>query len=194
MKKMNQEETYTLNVDEWLTQTHIDPTGLSSFQRILLIVDGTLTKILETYLNEVIQVVKISEKILSITQDIVPLDICAGTEVMKRKILLQGETSQRNWLYAESTIVLDRIGEKFREQLINSHIPIGKLWLEHKTELFKEVIASAREPANDLSDYFNIQREDKLIYRTYRVYSKHQPIMMITEKFPESSFQGWSNT
>jgi chorismate-pyruvate lyase len=194
MKKINQEETYTPNVDDWLTQTHIDPTGLSSFQKILLIADGTLTKILETYINEVIQVVKISEKILSIKRDIAPLEICAGTEVMKRNILLQGSTSHHNWLYAESTIVLDRIGEQFREQLINSHIPIGKLWLEHKTELFKEVITSAREPANDLSDYFNIQREDKLIYRTYRVFSKHQPIMMITEKFPESSFQDWINT
>ena len=185
----NKEGTYTPNVDDWLTQTHIDPRGLSSFQKILLIADGTLTKILETYLNEIIQVVKISEKIIPITQDIAPLDIRAGTEVMKRNILLQGETSQRNWLYAESTIVLERIGKKFREQLINSHIPIGKLWLEHKTETFKEVIASAREPANDLSNYFNIQKEDKLIYRTYRVFSERQPIMMITEKFPESSFQ-----
>jgi len=171
-----------------LTYDRLEPVELSSFQRILLVADGTLTKILEAHLTEQLMVVKLSEEIIPITTAILPLEIEAGCEVIKRNILLQGQISQRNWLYAESIIVIERLEEKFRDKLIKSHIPIGKLWLEHKAETFKEIIVTAREPANDLAQYFDISREDKMLYRTYRVFSRQKPVMMITEKFPESYF------
>jgi chorismate-pyruvate lyase len=175
-------------LQESLIDSQIDPSSLRPFQKILLIADGTLTNILEAFLSEQLGVVKLSEKIVSITENIPPLEIKVGTEVMERQILLQGKTSQRNWLYADSIIVIERVEEKFREKLINSHTPIGKLWVEHKTETFKEIVAYAREQAFDLSDYFDIKREDKLLSRTYRVFSNRKPVMMITEKFPESYF------
>ncbi len=171
-----------------LRDNKIDSSKLSPFQKILLVADGTLTNILEAFINEPIGVTKISEKIVSTTADILPLEIKVGTEVLERQILLQGKTSRRSWLYADSIIALERIEEKFREKLTKSHIPIGKLWIEHKTETFKEIITYALEPAGDLSDYFEIKRADKLLSRTYRVFSKRQPIMVITEKFPENSF------
>jgi len=172
----------------FLKASQIEPSKLSPFQQILLIADGTLTNILEVFLNEPIRVVKLSEEIVSITEDILPLEIKVGTEVMERQILLQGKTSLRNWLYADSIIVLERVGEIFREKLIKSHIPIGKLWVEHKTETFKEIVTYTQEPAFELSNYFDIQKEDKLLSRTYRVFSNCHPVMMITEKFPESYF------
>ncbi|MDM8565603.1 chorismate lyase [Candidatus Halobeggiatoa sp. HSG11] len=178
-------------ISEWrdlLTHSQLEPVELTPFQRILLVADGTLTKILEAHLTEALEVVKLSEEVITITQDILPLEIKTGCEVIKRNILLQGQITQRNWLYAESIIVLERLDKEFREELIESDIPIGKLWLEHKIETFKEIITSAREPANDLSEYFNVSREEKVLYRTYRVFSKQQPVMMITEKFPESYF------
>ena len=176
------------DLHESLQDSQIDPSKLSPFQKILLIADGTLTNLLEAFLNEPIGVIKLSEEIVSITEDILPLEIKAGTEVLERQILLYGKTSQRNWLYADSIIVLERVAEKFREKLIKSHIPIGKLWVEHKTETFKEIVTYVREAAGDLSDYFDIKIEDKLLSRTYRVFSNRQPVMTITEKFPENSF------
>ena len=55
-------------------------------------------------------------------------------------------------------------------------------------ETFKEIIDLSQEPAGDLSEYFQINQDEKLFSRTYRVFSQGQPIMMITEKFPESYF------
>lgn len=81
---------------ELLRDSQIDSSKLSHFQKILLIADGTLTNLLEVFLNEPIGVVKLSEEIVSITADILPLEIKAGTEVLERKILLCGKTSQRN--------------------------------------------------------------------------------------------------
>ncbi|MGK5092455.1 chorismate pyruvate-lyase family protein [Deltaproteobacteria bacterium TL4] len=171
-----------------LENSQINLDKLSPFQRILLIADGTLTHILEAFLNEVIVVVKLSEEIVITTTSLLPLEIKEGTAIMKRKILLQGKSSGRHWLYAESTIVLERVGETFKEKLINSHAPIGKLWKEYRTETFKEIITYDREDAGDFSDYFEIKSKDKLLSRTYRVFSNHQPVMMITEKFPENAF------
>jgi len=171
-----------------LTHNGIEIAKLSSFQRIILTTDGTLTHILEAYLLEAIQVVKLSEGFVGLTQSSASLNLNVGDEVIERKILLQGKTSKRNWIYAESVIVPDRLDERFRECLLKSHESIGRLWLEQGIETFKEIIHSNEQFAENLSEYFNISKQEKLFSRTYRVFSNRQLIMTITEKFPTSYF------
>ncbi|MFN6558741.1 MAG: chorismate--pyruvate lyase family protein [Nostoc sp. ChiSLP01] len=171
-----------------LLKNHIKPLNLSSFQRILLTTDGTLTEILEAYLLEKIKLVKLSEELIKITKPIPALDLDIGTQVIERKILLQGKISLNNFIYAESIIVPERLDNRLKSRLIESQEPMGRLWLEYKLETFKEIIDSAIETSNDLSEYFNIAREDQMLSRTYRVFSNKKPIIMITEKFPASYF------
>jgi chorismate-pyruvate lyase len=172
-----------------LVKSHIDPARLSVFQRILLTTDGTVTEMLEAYLSEKIKLVKLSETVAPTTQDNSHLDIASGQEVIERKILLRGNISHNNWVCAESTLVPDRLDEKLKHGLLVSQEPMGRLWLENKLETFKEIVDSAREPAEDLADYFKIGRSDKLLSRTYRVFSRGKPIFLITEKFPEAFFR-----
>ena len=188
---VNQEQISDLmrrDLQKSLNQSHIDPAALSTFQRILLTTDGTLTEILEAYLFEHIYVVKLSENIAKTTEAILPLELETDREIIDRKILLQGKISRQNFIYAESIIVLNRLEEKLKEGLLKSQIPMGRLWLENKLETFKEIVISGKERAGDLSDYFNIGPDDRMLFRTYRVFSNRQPIIMITEKFPESYF------
>jgi hypothetical protein len=59
--EINEKDKYSLlryDLDESLTRSHIEPSRLSAFQRILLTTDGTLTEILEAYLFEPIQIVR----------------------------------------------------------------------------------------------------------------------------------------
>jgi chorismate-pyruvate lyase len=184
----NKEALMRADLDESLTRSHIEAANLSPFQRILLTTNGTLTEILEAYLFEPIQIVKLAEDIISTKQDIPALDLKTGSEVIDRKVLLQGKISRKNFIYAESILVIERLEPKFRDELLKSKIPMGRLWLDHKIETFKEIIDSSQEIAKKLSDYFKVQTEDRMLSRTYRVFSNHQPIMMITEKFPESYF------
>ncbi len=191
ISKENKEKVaYFLRRELEGTSTHIpiDPSNLSIFQRIVLTTDGTLTELLEAYLCEKLQIVKLSEKSVVNDQPLDYLDIQGGTEVIERKILLRGKISRVNWIYAHSFIVPNRLDEKFRERLLVSQEPIGRLWVEHRAETFREIVESAREVAGDLAEYFKIDREERLLSRTYRVFSNRQPIMMITEKFPESYF------
>lgn len=173
---------------EYPSRNHIEPSNLSTFQRILLTTNGTVTDMLECYVFEQIRVIKLVEKLVSLAHDIPMMDLKEGTEVLVRKILLQGKISRKNFIYGDSIIVPEKLDERFRKALLETKIPIGKLWFEMRVETFKEVLDTSKEFAEDLADYFHIEPHDNLLSRTYRVVNNRKPIMMITEKFPENYF------
>ena len=80
----------------------IDVARLAPLQRILLITDGTLTEILEAYLFEPIELVKLSERLLKSHEVSALVELEDGERVMERKINLRGAKSGRLHVYAES--------------------------------------------------------------------------------------------
>ena len=161
---------------------------LDSFQRMLLKANGTVTAMLEAYLSEQIRVVKLSENLTQMKLELPYIKCDREERVIARKVLLQGKMTRRNFIYADSLILINNLDERFSSQLLNSKVPIGKLWSEQKVETFKEIIDFGVEPANELSDYFCINSDDKVLFRTYSVSSQGKITMIITEKFPESYF------
>ncbi|MFB2772708.1 chorismate pyruvate-lyase family protein [Pelatocladus sp. BLCC-F211] len=170
------------------SRNNIEPSNLSTFQRILLTTNGTVTDILEYYASEQIRVVKLFEQLVSLAHDIPTMELKEGTEVLVRKILLQGKISRKNFLYGDSIIVPEKLDEKFRKALLETKMPIGKLWFELRVETFKEILDTSKELAENLAEYFHIQPHDNMLSRTYRVINNRKPIMMITEKFPENYY------
>lgn len=167
--------------------------NLTSFQRLLLITDGTVTELLEQYLEESIKVNKLYEKIEhdfdqlpQIHEEFVHFD---QMPILKRKVLLQGQTSHKNWVYAESSILLNNLSPDFCNDLLTSQQPIGKLWEKYRTETYKGMLCSEKTPANQqIAEYFNIPIMADTISRTYGVYSKQKLTMVITEVFPNQFF------
>ena len=160
---------------------------LSSFQSILLKANGTVTAMLEAYFSEPIQVVKLSENLVKMELKLPNIKLNKEEQVIAREVLLQGKMSRRNFIYADSLILINN-DERFSSELLNTKIPIGKLWSAHKVETFKEIIDSGVEPADELSNYFGITPEANLLFRTYSVSSQGKITMIITEKFPENYF------
>ena len=177
------------DLQESLSRNHILPSALSTFQRILLTTDGTVTDILESYLFEQIRVIKLSEKLVSLDRELPSMDLKEGTEVILRKVLLQGKISRKNAIYAESIVIPGNMEERFRKALLETKVPIGKIWFEQKVETFKEILDSKKELAGELADYFDIEPSDEMLSRTYRVVTNNKPVLTITEKFPESYFK-----
>lgn len=167
-------------------------THLSRFQKILLITDGTVTKLLEHYLDEPIMVHKLNEVV---QQDISTfphhdeLEIDTPTDVLQRKIFLQGQLTGKHWIYADSTIFIRHLSVDFRKDLLESNQPIGKLWIKYRLETYKVILSIEEEKAQELAPYFDIEAHDRIISRTYSVYSNQKIIMIITEKFPLLFFQ-----
>ena len=165
---------------------------LSNFQRLLLVTDGTVTELLEQYLQEPIQVHKLYEKI---EDDFNQLPVSHAeylssdqVPILKREVLLQGTSSYKNWIYAESSIVLNHLSQNFRTDLLASLQPIGKLWAKYRTETYKILLCAEKKPAKHLAVHFGIQVQDQVISRTYGVYSNQKLTMLITEVFPKKFF------
>lgn len=158
--------------------------SLGALQRVLLVTDGTLTEILEAHFFDRIRLVKVSQRLTSANASHSLIDPHPGEALIERKILLQGERSHRNYAYAESLIAVDRLDPSFRDGLLNSDTPLGRLWLEHKLETFKELQQVRSQSADGLCEYFNCVAATSLLVRTYRVFSAGKPVMVITEYFP----------
>jgi chorismate-pyruvate lyase len=166
----------------------VHPLRRTPIQRILLVTDGTVTEILEAYAGESMRLIKLYEELVTLEADLAGLELAAGQPVLRRKILLQGKMSLTNFLYADSYVALDRLDDWMRRGLLESHKPIGFLMQEHRLETFREIVGCGRELADGLGPYFNVDEADGMIWRTYKVISNRKPIMLITEKFPETHF------
>lgn len=174
------------DLQQSLKRSPVNPRNLSSFQRILLTTDGTVTEMLEAVLWERMKVVKLSQELLKAEEDLPLLEAKKGTGVLDRRILLRGVVSHKNHIYAESLVLPDRLSDHMKDALLNSAKPIGLLILEERLETFREIMDCGKEPAGHVAQYFDIPADSFLIYRTYRVFAHRHPIMQVTEKFPES--------
>lgn len=174
-----------IDLEKSLSHSDLDLKDLSPFQRILLTTDGTVTEILEAQFWEKINLIKLFQEQRISDVDIPYLEIKAGTEILVRKILLQGDTSKTNYIYAESILVPDKLDQHLQDGLINSDKPLGRLMIEAKTETFREILSCKEEKATELAEHFDQKPDSILVSRTYRVFTDQKPIILITEKFPE---------
>lgn len=193
MTAVNQLSTNQTASDESISPDRSFLNDLNRFQRILMVTDGTVTELLEQYAAETIKVRKLFEKVETSFDELIThhqqyLDP-SSLPVLKRAILLQGQTTKTNWLYAESSILLDNLHPGFRADLLASREPIGRLWEKYRYETFKTILNYQKRPAGELAVYFELPEDSTMIARTYRVYSGNKPIMIITEMFPDSLFQ-----
>lgn len=167
--------------------------GLSCFQRLLMVTDGTVTEMLEQFLQEKIQVHKLHEAIVEQVSLKYSTQDCLGkfgqSKLLERQVLLRGQHTGRNWVYAESVIILEHLPKAFREDLCRLKEPIGRLWEKYRIETFKEVLHFCRFESDELAGYFDISSPVEVIARTYAVYSGGRLIMLISEIFPASFFR-----
>jgi chorismate-pyruvate lyase len=154
-------------------------------QRILLTNDGTLTDTLESAFLEPIDLVRLDIRLTQAPAAVPVLEIEAGDAVMERKILLRGQRSGVNYAYAESLLAVDRLDSVFRDQLIHSNMPLGRLWLENRLETWKQRLTIFRRAVPELAGYFGIDAQVELLGRSYRVFNNRRPIILITEYFPQ---------
>ncbi|MGF1615589.1 MAG: chorismate--pyruvate lyase family protein [Gammaproteobacteria bacterium] len=172
-----------------LARGGIELEKLSSYQRILLTTDGTLTDILEAYLWEPIEIVKLSQDNLRVREPMPHLEVARQTEVLHREVLLRGARSMTNYLHATSVLVLDRLDSDFRDALIYTQEPLGKLMIQAKLETFKEILSCYSQQAPEVQGALGVPPGTELISRTYRVFSHGRPFILITESFPRSYFR-----
>lgn len=151
--------------------------------RILLATDGTVTLILEAFANERIEAVRLAQSLQP--AGVEPAELLAvepGSSVLDRHVLLRGADSGATFLYGESLIVASRLDRNLLDDLDCTHKPIGHLLRASRLETFREVLAVGEQAAGPYGTYFDCGGEAVLLFRTYRIILRGQPIALITER------------
>ena len=163
-----------------------NPTELSLFEKILLATDGTVTDLIALFSGERILVQKLEQ---TIHEGLAPLDLQCATpsRLLRRRILLSGKT--RNFLYAESQFLLDRLPQAVRESMLQTDLPVGLLWKEARLETFREVLGQSIGPRAAIAQHFDVSISANFVSRTYLVHHAGRPLGMITETWPMNSFR-----
>lgn len=162
---------------------------LSTLQEILLRTDGTVTHILEACAQEPIGLVNLSQHERQCDSADPYLQLQRDEPVLVRSVLLRGMRSGRTMMYADSTMVLDRLEPSFAAAIREGNRPIGPLLAQGRAETFREILLIDEEPAGPIAPFFDVDPESKVFLRTYRIIAGGQPLMYITEKFPVTSFR-----
>jgi chorismate-pyruvate lyase len=163
---------------------NVAPDSIGLLQRVLLATDGTLTDVLEAAHLEPVGIRKLASVIEPAPARHEALDLPAGDRIMHRRVRLIGERTGRTYAYAESDLAIDRLPSAFRDALLTSDTPMGRLWLEHRLETLKEMLSAARLPMGALAVHFSGDPGGDLLSRSYRLVHGGQPLMVITEYFP----------
>jgi chorismate-pyruvate lyase len=152
---------------------------LPPFLRALLVTDGTVTKMLEAYFWEPVEVQTLEQGLITAERPIAWLDVRTGDEVLIRRARLQGTESDARYANAFSVIRVELIPKPFRRRLIDREIGIGVLIRDSGMESYREVLEVGIEPPDGASP-----ADSDRIFRTYRIIIGAQPVILITESFP----------
>jgi chorismate-pyruvate lyase len=176
-----------LFVAQFTRPKHLEQINLRSltpFQRALLVLDGTVTKFIEAFTMEPVEIVRLGQATRNLLEDHPWLAAPKGTSVIARQVQLRGRYSYTFHAYAVSLIVQDRLPDPIRRGLEEDQEGLGRILLQSQLETFREVLWYGKEHGVELPPEIREQGNGEFFSRTYRIMVHRQPIMLITEKFP----------
>jgi chorismate-pyruvate lyase len=148
------------------------------------VLDGTVTKFIEAYTMEPVEIVRLGQATRSLLEDHPWLAAPKGTSVIARQVQLRGRYSDTFHAYAVSLIVQHRLPDPIRRGLDADKEGLGRILLQSQLETFREVLWYGKEHGVELPPEIREQANGDFFSRTYRIMVQRQPIMLITEKFP----------
>jgi chorismate-pyruvate lyase len=161
--------------------------ALPPFLRTLLVTDGTVTKSLEAFYWEPIEVATVSQAVVQAEDDIGWLDVGKGEEVIGRRVILRGRTSGVLYTRAHSIIRPRLIPETLRARLMAGSLGIGELIRDCGLETYRELLEiGVGGPVPGMTD--TEAAPGVHIHRTYRIVVGGEPAILVTEYFPMAVF------
>jgi len=158
--------------------------ALTAFQRALMVSDGTVTKFIEAYTLDPVEIIRLSQERYPLEDDHPWLEAEKNTDVMLREVAISGIYSNNLYVYGVSYIVPDRLPQDIRERLEVQGEGIGRILNDHRMETRREVLWFGREKVSDLPREISSVYDGDFISRSYRIIMGGKPIVMINERFP----------
>lgn len=162
----------------------VDVAGLTPYQRSLLVIDGTVTRFIEAYWLEPVQVRRIAQEEAPLAAAEPWLDLAAGEPAIRRRVLLLGEHSGRLFAWADTLIAAARLRPEVRRGLERDGGGLGRILIDTAAETRREGLWFGREQPAARPAEVAALCTGPLLVRSYRVVGGGRPLMQITERFP----------
>lgn len=156
--------------------------ALSPFQRALLVIDGTVTKFIEAFTLQPVDVQQVHQEARLLTESHEWLGTGLHAPVIAREVTLRGRYDRVLHAYAASLLVVERLPESVQEGLNTNPGGLGRILLESRIETRREVLWYGRQRVEQPRIADLAGRE--VLTRTYRIISGGMPLMLINEQFP----------
>lgn len=160
--------------------------GLSPVLRVLLVTDGTVTRTLEAYFGEAIEVDVLDHAETTSAAPYPQIDIAVGDHILHRYVRLLGRVTRRVYAVAESVAALDHISEQMRRQLIQEHKGIGELLREGRLETYRDLLTANLTTASRWAEDLQVAATAGVVTRDYRIYQGGRAVLLIREIFPQA--------
>ena len=160
--------------------------ALPAYQRALLVADGTVTRFIEAWALEPVQVQRLSQgegtpsrveaQWLELARQPAP--------AIQRSVLLTGRRSGQFFLHATSLILPARLPAAMRRELDDSTEGLGQIIAAGGLESRREGLWFGRERLQGLPAPVRALCDGDFLSRCYRLLAGGQPVMLIIERFP----------
>lgn len=156
--------------------------------RTLLVTDGTVTKLLEAYFWEPINVVTQKLEACFLEQPLPWLQASSGERVLLRDVELRGVHSGRLYASAFSVVRLLAFDTTLVDALCLGEIGLGVLIRDSGLESYRELLElTAFSDMADLPVVVDIR--PMRMQRSYRITAGGTPAILITECFPCAAYE-----
>ena len=175
--------------DESVSLGPFDMQTLPPFLRSLMVADGTVTKLLEAYFWEPVDVQVVSQQMENRKSEVVALNHLANESLLMREVRLVGRGTRRVYAKAISLINPKVVPDKFLQPLKDEAIGVGALIGDFGLESYREVLAVGEEKQPFSSLLGGANQTTDLIFRAYRIFIDIRPAILIYEYFPLSLYR-----
>ena len=157
---------------------------LPPFLRTLLVADGTVTKALEAYFWEPVDVRQLLQQLECQAGPVEGLIYTAGSPLLHREVSLEGRNSGRCYALARSFLAMESLPARFGEAIVTGKMGIGELLREQGVETYRDITHLDYHRRDDLNDNRLQTLDDDIISRSYRISVSGVPAILVTEYFP----------
>ena len=176
------------SVLELIRQIENESCVLTKPERALLITDGSVTRLLEAFINAPVGVRTVQQNIVPASEKIAEyLEILPGEDVNFREVYLYNKNNDRLLIHAISYAPLKHLPTGAMTRLMNEDEPIGFIMRDEKMESRREILSIQKRLFPSECQIPN-KKTRHCLSRSYRIIHNSRPIFYIEEQIPSSLF------
>jgi len=172
-----------------VTGNSLDLSTLPPFLRALLVTDGTVTKNIEAYFWEPIEVEVLAHEYVTSERYYADVEVAPGDPILRRCVILRGKLTRSAYAFAESILASNLVSPDMRRMLIEGRKGIGELLRQAKKETYRELSTVRRAEAGEWAVHLGVEKDAGVLIRDYTIRLDGRAAMQIEEIFPVARFQ-----